>query len=163
MSAQTLSVSPGSANTGAASAFKASIPGLLALALVVAVLSGARLPVISTDRDAFLAMLGLGWLGCMVSAGSTVQALGWRHPISLLGVALGVVALILVALVFTGTTAPLASLAQAFAGPASRASAERVQFVGLGAVIVAKSALGLVGSLFGGASGCSAYSAETSR
>jgi len=121
-----------------------AILGALMLAFVAAVLAGARLPVIATDRDAFVALVILGWVTCMTGAGSAIQSLGWRHPITIAGSMLGFVALALIVLVVTGTTAPLASLAEAFGGSVGSAtSADRVAFVGLALVLAAKWLLGI--------------------
>jgi hypothetical protein len=76
----------------------APIVGALALGFVVAHLAGARLPLVNSDRDAFFALLILGWLGCMAGAGSTIQALGWRHPICLAGMSIGLAGLAFIGL-----------------------------------------------------------------
>ena len=125
----------------AASTMKAGSLGFLILGLTVAVLANIGLPLISSERDEFLALVAVGLVTCMAGAGSSIQALGWRHPINVIGIGLGLASLVLIALVLTGNTAPLTWLADA-AGGSRPVSPERVAFVGLAAMLLTKWGLG---------------------
>jgi hypothetical protein len=114
---------------------RTTVLGVAGAALVIAVLTGGQVPLASTDRGAFFALLALGWITCTVGAGPTIRHLGWRHPITLAGIALGLVAVGLVAVMLTGL--------------ASTPAAERPAFIGLALVLAAKWTLGLAARLTG--------------
>jgi hypothetical protein len=111
---------------------KGALIAIAVLALLGAVASGVRLPLVSSDRDALLAMLVVGWLGCAVSAGSTILALGWRHPACLFGIGTGLLALAVIALTLLGALPAVAGM-----------SPDRVGFVALGLIFLAKAVVGM--------------------
>lgn len=65
--------------------------GIVALVLAFGYLTGRTLPMIPDDRSAFLALAVLGFLMCALSMGTLSSGLGWTHPITILGMLLGVV------------------------------------------------------------------------
>jgi hypothetical protein len=90
------------------SAIVANMLGVLAALLVLAVLTGFRAPLIANDRAAFFALAIVGFTMCAVGGiGATQATLGWTHPITLVGIVLGIVATLLIAAVLTGQTAVL--------------------------------------------------------
>jgi len=95
--------------------------GWLGSALAAAYLAGATLPFVHSDRDAFLAVLAIGWLGCMAGAGPTAVMIGWTHPVALLGTALGVGSLAVVVSTLAGWSGPVAWTAQVAGVPLDRA------------------------------------------
>jgi len=76
--------------------------GLGAALVVGAHLAGWKVPLIATDRSAFYALAILGFGMCTLSMGQTTTHLGWTHPITIAGVALGVLITLLVVVVLAG-------------------------------------------------------------
>jgi hypothetical protein len=74
--------------------------------------------------------------------GQTSTSLGWLHPITLIGIALGALAVVPVMLVVLGWTAPLTSAGHLFGGGFAALSAERIAIAGLGLLILVKWVLG---------------------
>jgi hypothetical protein len=87
-------------------ALAASAVGLVTTAGVAAYLLGAKLPVITTDRAALLAVAGLGFGMCMLGMGKIATGLGWTHPITLAGSVVGALILLLAAAVLAGWRLP---------------------------------------------------------
>jgi predicted tellurium resistance membrane protein TerC len=88
----------------------AAVLGVVALLLVAGVLSGlnTRLPLIDTDRAAFIALGVLGFAMCtMGGIGVVIQKRGWADPITIIGTLMGVLALALIVLVLLGVRLPL--------------------------------------------------------
>jgi hypothetical protein len=84
--------------------------GALAAYVVWAALKGAQLPVVSGVRGAFWAVTGIGFVMCAVGgigAGLARSGQNWLDPFMLAGIALGVVALAVVASVAFGLRLPL--------------------------------------------------------
>jgi hypothetical protein len=65
-----------------------------------------RVPFVTSDRAAVLALAATGFLMCTLSMGRTTTGLGWGHPITLIGVGLGVLILALVVVVLAGWRLP---------------------------------------------------------
>lgn len=101
-----------------------------------AYLAGLELPLIRSDRYAFLALVTLGWLGCQAGAGATVARVGWSHPVVLAGAALGLAAAAVIVLTLTGWGGPL-QLVSRSAG----ISLDRAGLAALAAIFAAKAAL----------------------
>ena len=83
-----------------------SVPSPLGLnVLLIAVLfagvffafmTGRRLPLISSERGTMIALLVLGFAMCMIGGSGRVGAMGtWTHPLSILGVLLGVTIIVI--------------------------------------------------------------------
>jgi hypothetical protein len=97
----------------------------------------------SNERLALWAVFGLGFTMCAIAGiQPTSTSLGWLHPITLIGIALGVLAIVPVLLVLFGWTAPLTSAGQLIGGGLATMSAERIAIVGLGMLILVKWVLG---------------------
>jgi hypothetical protein len=86
---------------------------LVVAALIVAAAAIARddLPVVGSGVGALLAVAVLGMAGCAVAGISQAPALGWTSGTVLIGTALGVLALVIVAAGAFGWTSLLAPVA----------------------------------------------------
>ena len=122
----------------------ATVLGVAIAVLVWAALTNRPFPIIgSHDRAALWAVFGLGITMCGIAGISqTSTSLGWMHPITLVGIALGVLAVVPLLLVLFGWTAPLTSAGQLFGGGFATLSVERIAIVGLGLLILVKWVLG---------------------
>jgi hypothetical protein len=122
----------------------ATVIGVGIALLVWAALTNRPFPIIgSHDRTALWAVFGLGVTMCAIAGITQTQSsLGWLHPITLIGIALGVLAVFPLLLVVFGWTAPLTSAGQLFGGSFATLSAERIAIVGLGLLILVKWVLG---------------------
>lgn len=65
-----------------------------------------RVPLVSTDQAAFVALAATGFAMCTPSLGRTTTGLGWTHPITLIGTVLGVLIGLLVVAVVVGWRVP---------------------------------------------------------
>ena len=81
--------------------------GVAATFFALAYLVGMQVPLVSTDRAAFLALAATGFAMCTLSMGRTTTRLGWTHPLTLVGTTLGVFILLLVVAVLAGWRLPL--------------------------------------------------------
>jgi hypothetical protein len=84
--------------------------GLLGAVLGAAYLARLGQLPIHSDRDAFLAVLLMGWLGCTVGMRAVVGRSGWARPDIAIGAALGVAALAVVGFTLMGWGGPLTSI-----------------------------------------------------
>ena len=78
----------------------------------------------------------------IAGVGTYSKSLGWLHPMTLIGIVLGVLALIPLLLVLFGWTAALTSVGQLFGGGFAALSPERIAIAGLGLLILIKWVLG---------------------
>jgi hypothetical protein len=84
------------------------ILGLLAAGLVFLVLTGRDVPVVGNGAGALLALGVIGFAMCTLGGiGPTQSALGWTHPLTIIGSVLGGLALLVVALPLFGVQLPL--------------------------------------------------------
>lgn len=81
--------------------------GIVAVLFVVAYLAGATVPLITSDRVAFLALAAIGFAMCVLGMNSIVTQLGWTHPVNIIGVIVGVLITLLVIGVLAGWRLPL--------------------------------------------------------
>ena len=90
--------------------------GILAALLVFAVLTGRRIPVLTTDRAALLGLVVIGMAICSQAGIGRVSASGaWLHPFSIVGYLLGAtIILIGLAALFGKQIPPLADYHQSF-------------------------------------------------
>ncbi len=90
--------------------------GILAALLVFAVLTGRKVPLLSTDRAALLALVVIGLIMCTLGGIGSVSASGdWLHPLSILGYLLGAVIVVIgIAALFGKNISPLSSYHQSF-------------------------------------------------
>jgi hypothetical protein len=90
--------------------------GILAALLVFAVLTGKKVPVLSTDRAALLGLVVIGMAICAQIGIGRVSASGaWTHPFSIIAYLLGAaIILIGLAALFGKPIPPLANYRQSF-------------------------------------------------
>ncbi|MCL4561610.1 MAG: hypothetical protein M1281_13480 [Chloroflexi bacterium] len=90
--------------------------GILAVLLVFAVLTGRKVPLLSSDRAALLGLVVIGMAICSQAGIGRVAASGeWAHPLSIIGYVLGgIIVLIGIAALFGKQIPPLNSYHQSF-------------------------------------------------
>lgn len=91
-------------------------PGILAALLVFAVFTGRKVPLLSSDRAALLALVVIGMLMCTQGGIGRVAASGaWLHPVAIIGYFLGAaIILIGIAALFGKQIPPLTSYYESF-------------------------------------------------
>jgi hypothetical protein len=102
--------------------------GILAALLVFAVLYGKRVPLLSTDRAALLALVAIGMILCTQGGIGRVAASGdWLHPFSIIGYLLGAAILVIgFAAMFGKNVPPLTDFHQSFTAVAVIAAVKLV-------------------------------------
>ena len=90
--------------------------GILAVALIVFVLTGRRIPLLSSERAALIALVVIGMAMCTMGGIVRVAANGaWLHPFSIVGYLLGAAILVIgIAALFGKQIPPLTSYYQSF-------------------------------------------------
>ncbi|HLO27799.1 MAG TPA: hypothetical protein VK249_01610 [Anaerolineales bacterium] len=90
--------------------------GILAALLVLAVLTGRKVPLLSTDRSALLALVVIGMFMCAQGGIGRLSASGaWLHPFSIIGYLLGAAIIVIgIAALFGKYIPPLTSYYQSF-------------------------------------------------
>ena len=88
------------------SALGSNILGIVALVLVVAFLTGRKVPIVVDDRSAFIALAVVGFVMCSVSMGKIANELSWTHPITIVGAVLGTLLILLVVAMLAGWRVP---------------------------------------------------------
>jgi hypothetical protein len=97
-----------SAATSSTNGIITLVLGLLAAGLVSLVLTGRDVPIVGNGAGALLALGIIGIMMCSLGGiGPTQSALGWAHPLTIVGSILGVLALLVVALPLLGVQLPL--------------------------------------------------------
>lgn len=104
--------------------------GLLAVLLVGSVFTGVKLPFISNERIALVALVVIGFTMCSLGMGRHIESLGWTHWVNIAGMILGALVLLLFALVLAGVKVPLVS--------GERAAILAVSVIGLAKVVLAR-------------------------
>jgi hypothetical protein len=90
--------------------------GILAAALVFAVLTGRKVPLLNNERAALIALVVIGMGMCTAGIGRVAASGAWLHPLAMVGYLLGVAILVIgVAAVFGKQVPPLTSYYQSFA------------------------------------------------
>lgn len=87
-------------------ALLSSALGIVAVLFIAAVLMGWKVPMISDDRAAFIALAVIGFVMCSIGMGKIATGLGWTHPITLVGVVLGALVILLVVAMLAGWQVP---------------------------------------------------------
>jgi hypothetical protein len=102
--------------------------GILAALLVFAVLTGRKVPLVTSDRAALLALVIIGMLMCAPGGIGRVSASGaWWHPFSILGYVLGAAIIVIgIAALFGKNIPPLTSYYQSFTAVAAIAAIKLV-------------------------------------
>jgi len=86
--------------------------GLVTAIIVIAVLSGAKGPFVYGEKTSFLVLAALGAFLCVKGNSHSATMFGWMnpvywtHPINIIGMILGVVALLLIVLTLAGINIP---------------------------------------------------------
>ena len=90
--------------------------GILATVLVFLVLTGRKVPLLSSDRSALLSFVVIGMFICSNAGIGRVSASGaWWHPFSIIGSLLGAVIIVIgIAALFGRNIPPLTSYYQSF-------------------------------------------------
>ena len=83
--------------------------GILAAALVFAVLTGRKVPLISSERAALVVLVVIGMAMCTNGIGRVAAAGAWTHPLSVLGYLLGALILVVAGAAILGRPLPLVS------------------------------------------------------
>ena len=95
------------------SSLAATVLGLLAALIVLALLTGRRLPLISSDRAGLVALAVIGFLMCTLDGiNQVVGRVGWVHPVTLIGSVLGALILLVVVAALAGIKLPLVASAR---------------------------------------------------
>lgn len=105
--------------------------GGLSFVLALVTLTGAKLPILISDRTAFYALAAAGFLACSLGMAKIAMQQGWTNPITLLGMFLGTLAMLLVAAVYFGVSIPFIQ-------------SDRAALIALTAIIGIKLALALL-------------------
>ncbi len=102
--------------------------GILAALLIFAVLTGRKVPLLSTDRAALLALVVVGMVMCTLGGiGPMAASRAWLHPFSILAYLLGAaIVLIGIAALFGKNIPPLTSFHQSFTAVAVIAAVKLV-------------------------------------
>ncbi len=111
---------------------------VVALGIAVAAVTRDDLPLVGTGVGALIAVAVIGMAGCAVGGISQAPVAGWTSPTIILGVVLGVVALVVVAAGMFGWTGVLQPVAQLVPGDAGMQTPARAAIVALGALIAVK-------------------------
>jgi hypothetical protein len=90
--------------------------GILAVALIAFVVTGSRIPLLSSERAALIALVVIGMAMCSMGGISRVAASGaWLHPFSIVGYILGAAIIVIgIAALFGKQIPPLTSYYQSF-------------------------------------------------
>jgi hypothetical protein len=134
------------ATTFTGNAFAANALGILAAIIVVALLANFRLPLLGSDRPAFIALVVVGMTMCALGGiGRAQSTLGWTDPVTLVGIVVGSLALLLIAAVIAGKAEFLAPVAAVVGGTTTLESATyRAATVVLAGLMALKWAIGLL-------------------
>jgi hypothetical protein len=87
-------------------ALGSSTLGIVAVLFVIAFFMGWKVPMISDDRAAFIALAVIGFAMCSIGMGKIATGLGWTHPISIVGIVLGALVILLVIAMLAGWQVP---------------------------------------------------------
>jgi hypothetical protein len=86
-----------------------AVLGVLAVLLVLATLTGKKVPFIASERAVLVVLVVIGMAMCARGIGR-VAALGeWAHPLSILGYLVGVLILVIAVAILAGKPLPLIS------------------------------------------------------
>jgi hypothetical protein len=111
---------------------------VVALGVAVAAVTRDDLPLIGTGVGALIAVAVIGMAGCAVGGISQAPVVGWTSPTIILGIVLGVAALVVVAAGVFGWTGVLQPVAHLVPGGGSTLTPARTAVLALGALIAVK-------------------------
>jgi hypothetical protein len=81
--------------------------GVLVALLVLATLTGRKIPFIPSERAALIVLVVLGMAMCTRGIGRVASLGEWAHPLSIVGILIGVLILVIAAALLTGKPLPL--------------------------------------------------------
>ena len=113
---------------------------VLALAIAVLAAAGRDLPWIGSGRGVLIAVAVVGMAGCAIGGISQAPAIGWTHPVILVGIVLGVVALAVIAAGLFGWDGVLQPIAGLVPGPSADGASQtiRTAVIALAGIIAIK-------------------------
>jgi len=115
---------------------------LVALAVAIALLAaaGRELPWVGVGRGALIAVAIVGMAGCAIGGIGQAPSLGWTHPVTIIGILLGIAALAVIGAGLFGWSTVLQPVSGLVPGstPAGLDETLRVALIALAGVIVIK-------------------------
>ena len=111
---------------------------LMALAIAFAAITRDDPPLVGTGVGALIAVAVIGMAGCAVGGISQAPVAGWTSPTIVLGIALGVLALVVIAAGVFGWAGILQPVAQFVPGQAGTPTPARTAIAALGALMAVK-------------------------
>ena len=115
---------------------------LVALAVAIALLAaaGRELPWVGVGRGALIAVAIVGMAGCAIGGIGQAPSIGWTHPVTIIGILLGIVALAVIGAGLFGWSTVLQPVSGLVPGstPAGLDETLRVALIALAGVIVIK-------------------------
>lgn len=115
---------------------------LAALAVVLALVaaSGRELPWLGAGVGALVAVAIVGMASCMVGGVGQAPAVGWTHPVTIVGIVLGIATLVVIAAGLFGWSAILQPVSGLIPGSAAAGVSETVRtaLVALAGLLVVK-------------------------
>lgn len=122
--------------------FAGTALALVAVAVAVLALRGSSLPVVGNGAGALIAIAIIGFFSCSIGGISRATELGWTHPVIILGLVVGLVAIAIVGAGLLGWDGLLRRVAQFATGSVVvSTSPERVAIATLAAIIAFKLAV----------------------
>jgi hypothetical protein len=89
-----------------------AVLGVMAALLVLATLTGRKVPFVSSDRAALIVLVVLGMAMCARGIGRVAAVGEWAHPLSILGYLVGALILVIAVASLAGKPLPLISSIQ---------------------------------------------------
>lgn len=127
-----------------------TITTIVCLALAYVAATSNSVPVVGTVRATLIAMAVIGMAGCAIAGVGQAPTIGWTHPISIIGIVLGVLALAIVAAGLVGWDGFFTPIASILPAPyAVVLTTERLAVISLALVVGVKWLVALV-MTFGG-------------
>jgi hypothetical protein len=113
---------------------------VLALAIAVLAAAGRDLPWLGSGRGALIAVAVVGMAGCAIGGISQAPAIGWAHPVTVVGIVLGIVALAVIAAGLFGWDGVLQPIAGLVPGPSADGASQtiRTAVIALAGIIAIK-------------------------
>ncbi len=115
---------------------------LVALAVAIALMAaaGRELPWVGVGRGALIAVAIVGMAGCAIGGIGQAPSIGWTHPVTIIGILLGIVALAVIGAGLFGWSTVLQPVSGLVPGstPAGLDETLRVALIALAGVIVIK-------------------------
>lgn len=104
-----------------------AVLGVLAALLVLATLTGRKIPLISSERAALIVLVVLGVAMCARGIGRVAAVGEWAHPLSILGYLVGALILVIAVALLAGKPLPwISTIRQAMLAVALLSAAKLV-------------------------------------